>query len=209
MDWAIHLSLGHELTLVSCLVSGHQSGFCMICVMQNHIIQAFANTGNAIKPVSFIRDLKSKTTSFLQLVCISSWLWVLLCVTDTCFLFFWCQCRWQHDAKLFHMTMPVTMFVSVAVILQFQKEHGGKNEAQVAPYCSHTPSLLPVPLPTCLCLPYVLLQSLLPLPPSHMPSLSPCYCRCRGAALAQMYSPPFPFLKPRAEVFIWLLSALS
>ncbi|TNN64866.1 Ubiquitin carboxyl-terminal hydrolase 36 [Liparis tanakae] len=44
----------------------HQSGFCMICIMQNHIIQAFANTGNAIKPVSFIRDLKSKTTSFLQ-----------------------------------------------------------------------------------------------------------------------------------------------
>uniref|UniRef100_A0A8P4G3L6 Ubiquitin carboxyl-terminal hydrolase n=1 Tax=Dicentrarchus labrax TaxID=13489 RepID=A0A8P4G3L6_DICLA len=42
----------------------HQSGFCMICIMQNHIIQAFANTGNAIKPVSFIRDLKSKTTSF-------------------------------------------------------------------------------------------------------------------------------------------------
>lgn len=41
-------------------ISGHQSGFCMICVMQNHIIQAFANTGNAIKPVSFIRDLKSK-----------------------------------------------------------------------------------------------------------------------------------------------------
>uniref|UniRef100_A0A7N6FGS3 Ubiquitin carboxyl-terminal hydrolase n=1 Tax=Anabas testudineus TaxID=64144 RepID=A0A7N6FGS3_ANATE len=36
----------------------HQSGFCMICIMQNHIIQAFANTGNAIKPVSFIRDLK-------------------------------------------------------------------------------------------------------------------------------------------------------
>lgn len=32
----------------------------MICIMQNHIIQAFANTGNAIKPVSFIRDLKSK-----------------------------------------------------------------------------------------------------------------------------------------------------
>ncbi|MEQ2175573.1 hypothetical protein GOODEAATRI_019219, partial [Goodea atripinnis] len=30
----------------------HQSGFCMICVMQNHIIQAFANTGNAIKPAT-------------------------------------------------------------------------------------------------------------------------------------------------------------
>lgn len=47
--------------LCAVIVSGHQSGFCMICVMQNHIIQAFANTGNAIKPVSFIRDLKSKT----------------------------------------------------------------------------------------------------------------------------------------------------
>lgn len=32
----------------------------MLCVMQNHIVQAFANSGNAIKPVSFIRDLKSK-----------------------------------------------------------------------------------------------------------------------------------------------------
>ncbi|KAG7460203.1 hypothetical protein MATL_G00218850 [Megalops atlanticus] len=43
---------------------GHQSGFCMICVMQNHIIQAFANTGNAIKPVSFIRDLKKIARHF-------------------------------------------------------------------------------------------------------------------------------------------------
>jgi ubiquitin carboxyl-terminal hydrolase 36/42 len=33
----------------------------MLCVMQNHIVQAFANSGNAIKPVSFIRDLKSKS----------------------------------------------------------------------------------------------------------------------------------------------------
>lgn len=32
----------------------------MLCVMQNHIVQAFANSGNAIKPISFIRDLKSK-----------------------------------------------------------------------------------------------------------------------------------------------------
>lgn len=32
----------------------------MLCVMQNHMVQAFANSGNAIKPVSFIRDLKSK-----------------------------------------------------------------------------------------------------------------------------------------------------
>ena len=32
----------------------------MLCGMQNHIVQAFANSGNAIKPVSFIRDLRSK-----------------------------------------------------------------------------------------------------------------------------------------------------
>ncbi|XP_068605626.1 ubiquitin carboxyl-terminal hydrolase 36 [Brachionichthys hirsutus] len=44
--------------------SCHQSGFCMICVMQNHIIQAFANTGNAIKPVTFIRDLKKIARHF-------------------------------------------------------------------------------------------------------------------------------------------------
>ncbi|XP_019950171.2 ubiquitin carboxyl-terminal hydrolase 36 isoform X1 [Paralichthys olivaceus] len=42
----------------------HQPGFCMICIMQNHIIQAFANTGNAIKPVSFIRDLKKIARHF-------------------------------------------------------------------------------------------------------------------------------------------------
>ncbi|XP_064926062.1 ubiquitin carboxyl-terminal hydrolase 36-like [Columba livia] len=36
----------------------HQSGFCMTCVMQNHVTQAFANSGSVIKPVSFVRDLK-------------------------------------------------------------------------------------------------------------------------------------------------------
>ncbi|XP_024920348.1 ubiquitin carboxyl-terminal hydrolase 36 isoform X2 [Cynoglossus semilaevis] len=36
----------------------------MICIMQNHIIQAFANTGNAIKPVSFIRELKKIARHF-------------------------------------------------------------------------------------------------------------------------------------------------
>ncbi|XP_054250042.1 ubiquitin carboxyl-terminal hydrolase 36 [Indicator indicator] len=38
--------------------SCHHGGFCMMCIMQNHTIQAFANSGNAIKPLSFIRDLK-------------------------------------------------------------------------------------------------------------------------------------------------------
>ncbi|XP_069511333.1 ubiquitin carboxyl-terminal hydrolase 36 isoform X2 [Ambystoma mexicanum] len=41
-----------------------QGGFCMLCVMQNHMIQAFANSGNAIKPVSFIRDLKKIARHF-------------------------------------------------------------------------------------------------------------------------------------------------
>ncbi|XP_048346153.1 ubiquitin carboxyl-terminal hydrolase 36 isoform X2 [Sphaerodactylus townsendi] len=44
--------------------SCHQGGFCMMCVMQNHMIQAFANSGNAIKPVSFIRDLKKIARHF-------------------------------------------------------------------------------------------------------------------------------------------------
>ncbi|KAL0595331.1 Ubiquitin carboxyl-terminal hydrolase 36 [Plecturocebus cupreus] len=44
--------------------AGHQGSFCMLCVMQNHIVQAFANSGNAIKPVSFIRDLKKIARHF-------------------------------------------------------------------------------------------------------------------------------------------------
>ncbi|KAK2529669.1 hypothetical protein Q9233_006836 [Columba guinea] len=41
----------------------HQSGFCMTCVMQNHVTQAFANSGSVIKPVSFVRDLKNDSLS--------------------------------------------------------------------------------------------------------------------------------------------------
>ncbi|XP_067860126.1 ubiquitin carboxyl-terminal hydrolase 36 isoform X2 [Heptranchias perlo] len=41
-----------------------QAGFCMICIMQNHLIQAFANSGNAIKPLSFIRELKKIARHF-------------------------------------------------------------------------------------------------------------------------------------------------
>ncbi|NXP52618.1 UBP36 hydrolase, partial [Heliornis fulica] len=37
--------------------SCHQGDFCMLCVMENHVIQAFANSGNVIKPVSITRDL--------------------------------------------------------------------------------------------------------------------------------------------------------
>ncbi|XP_015359589.1 ubiquitin carboxyl-terminal hydrolase 36 isoform X1 [Marmota marmota marmota] len=42
----------------------HHGSFCMLCVMQNHIVQAFANSGNAIKPISFIRDLKKIARHF-------------------------------------------------------------------------------------------------------------------------------------------------
>ncbi|XP_069786110.1 ubiquitin carboxyl-terminal hydrolase 36 isoform X3 [Narcine bancroftii] len=41
-----------------------QTGFCMICIMQNHLIQTFANSGNAIKPLSFIRELKKIARHF-------------------------------------------------------------------------------------------------------------------------------------------------
>lgn len=37
---------------------GHEPGFCMLCIMQNHIIQVFANSGNAIKPLGVLRELK-------------------------------------------------------------------------------------------------------------------------------------------------------
>ncbi|XP_074703590.1 ubiquitin carboxyl-terminal hydrolase 36-like [Strix aluco] len=37
----------------------HQEGFCMMCIMQSHTIQAFGSSGNTIKPVSFIRNLKN------------------------------------------------------------------------------------------------------------------------------------------------------
>ncbi|XP_057265581.1 LOW QUALITY PROTEIN: ubiquitin carboxyl-terminal hydrolase 36-like [Pezoporus wallicus] len=35
-----------------------QGSFCMICIMQNHVAQAFANSGSVIEPMAFVRDLK-------------------------------------------------------------------------------------------------------------------------------------------------------
>lgn len=32
----------------------------MMCTMQNHIIQVFANSGNVIKPIGVLHELKSK-----------------------------------------------------------------------------------------------------------------------------------------------------
>ncbi|MED6247466.1 hypothetical protein ATANTOWER_003135 [Ataeniobius toweri] len=36
----------------------HEPGFCMMCTMQNHIIQVFANSGNVIKPMGVLNELK-------------------------------------------------------------------------------------------------------------------------------------------------------
>ncbi|KAM8992554.1 ubiquitin carboxyl-terminal hydrolase 36-like [Ara ararauna] len=35
-----------------------QGSFCMICIMQNHVAQAFENSGSVIEPTAFVRDLK-------------------------------------------------------------------------------------------------------------------------------------------------------
>ncbi|XP_034050471.1 ubiquitin carboxyl-terminal hydrolase 42 isoform X2 [Thalassophryne amazonica] len=36
----------------------HEPGFCMMCTMENHIIQVFANSGNVIKPIGVLNELK-------------------------------------------------------------------------------------------------------------------------------------------------------
>ncbi|KAI5627255.1 ubiquitin carboxyl-terminal hydrolase 42 isoform X1 [Silurus asotus] len=36
----------------------HESEFCMLCTMQNHITLVFANSGNAIKPIGVLHELK-------------------------------------------------------------------------------------------------------------------------------------------------------
>lgn len=160
------------VALIYLSLSGHQSGFCMICIMQNHIIQAFANTGNAIKPVSFIRDLKSKTTSFLQpgVMWLSS-----LCPqvsTQGCHRHLvlgfntakvmmtqhWPQCpMWQE---------PVTAVQKWSAETAGWEWTPGREEVRVAPWqgevlCCSLTGALPPSLPTYLPPPYVLLQSCL------------------------------------------------
>ncbi|XP_072275051.1 ubiquitin carboxyl-terminal hydrolase 42 isoform X2 [Pyxicephalus adspersus] len=38
--------------------AGREQDFCMMCVMQSHIVQALSNTGNVIKPTAVISDLR-------------------------------------------------------------------------------------------------------------------------------------------------------
>ncbi|XP_061519956.1 LOW QUALITY PROTEIN: ubiquitin carboxyl-terminal hydrolase 42 [Phycodurus eques] len=42
----------------------HEPGFCMMCTMQNHIIQVFANSGNVIKPIGVLNELKKIAKHF-------------------------------------------------------------------------------------------------------------------------------------------------
>ncbi|KAJ8245967.1 hypothetical protein GJAV_G00262240 [Gymnothorax javanicus] len=42
----------------------HEPGFCMMCTMQNHITQVFANSGNVIKPIGVVNELKRIATHF-------------------------------------------------------------------------------------------------------------------------------------------------
>lgn len=76
-----HINRGHFSSifeLLSCLIyvllinilsicpAGHEPGFCMMCTMQNHIIQVFANSGNVIKPIGVLNELKSKLSVDLK-----------------------------------------------------------------------------------------------------------------------------------------------
>uniref|UniRef100_A0A3Q4HXS1 Ubiquitin carboxyl-terminal hydrolase n=1 Tax=Neolamprologus brichardi TaxID=32507 RepID=A0A3Q4HXS1_NEOBR len=36
----------------------HEPGFCMMCTMQNHVIQVFANSGNVIKPIGIAKHFR-------------------------------------------------------------------------------------------------------------------------------------------------------
>ncbi|KAI5615823.1 ubiquitin carboxyl-terminal hydrolase 42 isoform X1, partial [Silurus asotus] len=36
----------------------HESEFCMLCTMQNHINLVFANSGKVIKPIGVLHELK-------------------------------------------------------------------------------------------------------------------------------------------------------
>lgn len=60
-------------------VSGFEPGFCMMCTMQNHIIQVFANSGNVIKPIGVLNELKSKYVRNCSDALLLQW---LLQVTD-------------------------------------------------------------------------------------------------------------------------------
>ncbi|NXG47737.1 UBP36 hydrolase, partial [Psilopogon haemacephalus] len=62
--------LTHTAPLASYLLSGehgrgcHREGFCMLCTMQTHVVQAFASSGQAIKPEAFTRNLKNIAQHF-------------------------------------------------------------------------------------------------------------------------------------------------
>lgn len=69
---ALILTLYHSLLtqyFVSVSAAGHEPGFCMMCTMQNHIIQVFTNSGNVIKPIGVLNELKSKWMTVDAVLC--------------------------------------------------------------------------------------------------------------------------------------------
>uniref|UniRef100_A0A8C5G937 Ubiquitin carboxyl-terminal hydrolase n=1 Tax=Gouania willdenowi TaxID=441366 RepID=A0A8C5G937_GOUWI len=42
----------------------HEPGFCMMCIMENHILQVFANSGRVIRPTGVLKKLKTIAKHF-------------------------------------------------------------------------------------------------------------------------------------------------
>uniref|UniRef100_A0A8C5HRB7 USP domain-containing protein n=1 Tax=Gouania willdenowi TaxID=441366 RepID=A0A8C5HRB7_GOUWI len=42
----------------------HEPGFCMMCIMENHILQVFANSGRVIRPTGVLKELKTIAKHF-------------------------------------------------------------------------------------------------------------------------------------------------
>lgn len=72
------------MTVYSCVVhTGHETGFCMMCTMQNHITQVFANDG-IFQPMGIINELKSKNKV------ISATVWIFIFFKIGTELSHWC-----------------------------------------------------------------------------------------------------------------------
>lgn len=57
------MRLTQFLIIALFFLKGHEPGFCMLCTMQNHVIQVFANSGNVIKPIGVLNELKREYIS--------------------------------------------------------------------------------------------------------------------------------------------------
>lgn len=64
--------------------SGHEQGFCMMCTMQAHVTQALSNSGNVIKPMAVISDLRRKPKSrlFVPKIALSCCIMLSFCLFE-------------------------------------------------------------------------------------------------------------------------------